>query len=67
MYLSEKELIALKRIKGELMLTNIDLSKKIGISRKTLNKALHKEVISKLTSKKIRDWLISQLDALNIN
>lgn len=60
MFLSEEQNKLLRREKGELNISNVALSEKIGISRFALARALKGEAITSANAKKINDWLISQ-------
>ena len=68
MQLSEKQLLALKRKRGEKNLTINELAKELGISRFTTSKILKhglKEKITPTTAKKVNDWLIDEYTAIH--
>ncbi|MCO6524996.1 MAG: helix-turn-helix domain-containing protein [Candidatus Schmidhempelia sp.] len=62
MELTEKQVIALKRKRGELDYTNTKLGQVLGISRRTLHEILQNKHynVKPTTFKKINDWLIDQ-------
>lgn len=62
MYLSDKQVIAIKRKRGELNLSVLGLSRQLGLSRWTLDnifKRNHRKV-TPATYKKLSDWLIDE-------
>ncbi|XKU94791.1 XRE family transcriptional regulator [Lactobacillus acidophilus] len=62
MKLSNEQVTAIKRKKGELDLSNRDLEKITGVSRWTLASIFkhdHRNVTS-MTFKRLNDWLISE-------
>lgn len=59
--LSEEQLKALRRTKGEMNITIIALAQEIGVNRRTLSRALKNENIKPLSIQKINNWLIKQL------
>lgn len=62
MKLSDEQIIAIKRKKGELDLSNRDLEKITGVSRWTLTSIFkhdHRNVTS-MTFKRLNDWLINE-------
>lgn len=68
MYLSEKQVIAIKRKRGELNLSTSALSNEVNISRWTLDsifKRGHRKV-TPATYKKLSDWLIDEYAAADI-
>lgn len=63
MKLSQKQVLALKRKRGEKNLTIIDLANEIGISRFTTSRIIKNgsnENITSTTEKKVNDWLIDE-------
>lgn len=61
MILSEEQLKALRRAKGEMNITIIALAQEIGVSRFSLSRALKGQSIASTNAKVIKDWLIKQL------
>lgn len=62
MYLSENQVIAIKRKRGELNISVLGLSRELGLSRWTLDnifKRNHRKV-TPATYKKLSDWLINE-------
>lgn len=69
MYLSEKQVTAIKRKRGELNLSTVALSRQLGLSRWTLDnifKRNHRKV-TPATNKKLSDWLIDEYATADIN
>ena len=69
MYLSEKQVTAIKRKRGELNLSTGALSRQLGLSRWTLDnifKRNHRKV-TPATYKKLSDWLIDEYATADIN
>lgn len=65
MKLSSSQILALKRKRGELNISVLEMSRETGVSRWTLDKIFKgKTNIHKSTFDKLNDWLISQLDVL---
>lgn len=64
MKIDKKQLLKLKRKKGELNLSIKELSEEVGVSRWTITKILKdKDVnIHPSTADKIKNWLINQLE-----
>lgn len=61
-YLTEKQVTAIKRKRGELNLSNVALSRQLNLSRWTLDnifKRGHRKV-TPATYKKLTDWLIDE-------
>ena len=61
-YLSENQVIAIKRKRGELNISVLALSRELGLSRWTLDnifKRNHRKV-TPATYKKLSDWLINE-------
>ncbi|WP_420914622.1 helix-turn-helix domain-containing protein [Ligilactobacillus animalis] len=59
--LSENQLKALKRKRGELNYSVLELSKATGVSRWTLDKILKGHTnVQEATAKKVNDWIIKQ-------
>lgn len=62
MYLTENQVIAIKRKRGELNISVLGLSRELGLSRWTLDnifKRNHRKV-TPATYKKLNDWLINE-------
>ena len=62
MYLTEKQVLAIKRKRGELNLSVVALGRKLNVSRWTLDnifKRNHRKV-TPATYKKLSDWLIDE-------
>lgn len=69
MYLSDKQVTAIKRKRGELNLSTVALSRQLGLSRWTLDnifKRNHRKV-TPATYKKLSDWLIDEYATADIN
>lgn len=69
MYLSDKQVTAIKRKRGELSLSTVALGRQLGLSRWTLDnifKRNHRKV-TPATYKKISDWLIDEYATADIN
>lgn len=60
MKLTPEQLKSLRRFKGEMNITIVALSEKVGISRFTLSKALKGQSITSTNVNKINDWLLKQ-------
>ncbi|WP_323075241.1 XRE family transcriptional regulator [Limosilactobacillus reuteri] len=61
-YLTDKQVTALKRKRGELDMSVMSLSKRVNLSRRTLDnifKRNHRKV-TPATYKKLTDWLIDE-------
>ena len=68
MYLSENQVIAIKRKRGELNISVLALSRELGLSRWTLDnifKRNHRKV-TPATYKKLSDWLINEYATADI-
>lgn len=66
MQLTEQQVLALKRKRGELDYSTADLEKIIGVSKWTLNDIIkhnHRNV-NKKTFKGINDWLINEYTSI---
>lgn len=61
MILSEEQLKALRRAKGEMNITTFALAEQIGVSRFSLARALKGQGITSNNAKIINNWLIKQL------
>ncbi len=62
MFLSDQQVIAIKRKRGELNLSTVALGRELGLSRWTLDnifKRNHRKV-TPATYKKLSDWLINE-------
>jgi hypothetical protein len=69
MYLSDKQVTAIKRKRGELNLSTVALGRQLGLSRWTLDnifKRNHRKV-TPATYKKLSDWLIDEYATADIN
>lgn len=67
-YLTEQQVLAVKRKRGELNLSNVALSRQLGLSRWTLDNIFkhgHRKVTPS-TYKKLTDWLIDEYSAADI-
>lgn len=66
MKLSSSQILALKRKRGELNISVLEMSRETSVSRWTLDKIFkgEKTNIHKSTFDKLNDWLINQLDVL---
>ncbi|UXC67338.1 helix-turn-helix domain-containing protein [Limosilactobacillus oris] len=67
-YLSENQVIAIKRKRGELNISVLALSRELGLSRWTLDnifKRNHRKV-TPATYKKLSDWLIDEYATADI-
>lgn len=62
MELSQQQIIAIKRKRGELDLSTLGLARQIGISRWTLDNIFKHDHtnVTPTTFKKINDWLIDE-------
>lgn len=62
MKLSSKQILALKRKRGERNLTIDELANEVGTSRYTISRILHNssQNLTSTTVKKINDWIIDQ-------
>lgn len=58
--LSDEQLKALRRTKGEMNITIIALAQEIGVNRRTLSRALKNENIKPLSIQKINNWLLNR-------
>lgn len=61
-YLTENQVVAIKRKRGELNLSTVALGRELGLSRWTLDnifKRNHRKV-TPATYKKLSDWLINE-------
>ena len=60
--LSSKQILALKRKRGERNLTIDELANEVGTSRYTISRILHNssQNLTSTTVKKINDWIIDQ-------
>lgn len=68
LYLSENQVKAIKRKRGELSISVLALSRELGLSRWTLDnifKHNHRKV-TPATYKKLSDWLINEYAAADI-
>lgn len=67
MKLSQKQVIALKRKRGERNLTIDELANEVGTSRFTISRILHNgsQNLTSTTVKKVNDWIIDQYTTIN--
>ena len=64
MQLSQKQVLALKRKKGERNLTIDRLASEIGVSRFTISRIITntKQNLTRTTVEKVNDWLIDEYE-----
>ena len=67
MQLSSKQVLTLKRKRGERNLTIDELANEVGTSRFTISRILHNssQNLTSTTVKKINDWIIDQYTTIN--
>ena len=67
MKLSPKQILALKRKRGERNLTIDELANEVGTSRFTISRILHNnsQNLTSTTVKKVNDWIIDQYTTIN--
>lgn len=67
MKLSLKQILALKRKRGERNLTIDELANEVGTSRFTISRILHNnsQNLTSTTVKKVNDWIIDQYTTIN--
>ncbi len=67
MQLSSKQILALKRKRGERNLTIDELANEVGTSRFTISRILHNDSqnLTSTTVKKVNDWIIDQYVTVN--
>lgn len=68
MYLTDKQVTAIKRKRGELSLSTVALGRQLGLSRWTLDnifKRNHRKV-TPTTYRKLSDWLIDEYATADI-
>ena len=67
MKLTTKQILALKRKRGERNLTIDELANEVGISRFTVSRILHNDSqnLTSTTVKKVNDWIIVQYTTIN--
>ena len=67
MQLSSKQILALKRKRGERNLTIDELANEVGTSRFTISRILHNDSqnLTSTTVKKVNDWIIDQSVTVN--
>lgn len=67
MKLSSKQILALKRKRGERNLTIDELANEVGTSRFTISRILHNDSqnLTSTTVKKVNDWIIDQYTTIN--
>lgn len=69
MYLTDKQVTAIKRKRGELNLSIVALGRELNLSRRTIDnifKRNHRKV-TPATYKKLSDWLIDEYATADIN
>lgn len=68
MYLSDKQVTAIKRKRGELNLSTVALGRQLGLSRWTLDNILKRKhrKVTPTTYKKLSDWLIDEYATADI-
>lgn len=69
MELTEKQVIAIKRKRGELGLSITGLAKQVGLTRRTLYNIFNRKMYSvkPQTYRKLSDWLIDEYATADIN
>ena len=67
MRLSSKQILALKRKRGERNLTIDELANEVGTSRFTISRIHHNnsQNLTSTTVKKVNDWIIDQYTTIN--
>lgn len=67
-YLSENQVIAIKRKRGELNISVLGLSRQLGLSRWTLDNIFRRNhrKVTPATYKKLSDWLIDEYATADI-
>ena len=67
MQLSQKQVLALQRKKGERNLTIDRLASEIGVSRFTISRIItnSKQNLTRTTVKKVNDWLIDEYTTIH--
>lgn len=67
MKLTIKQILALKRKRGERNLTIDELANEVGTSRYTISRILHNnsQNLTSTTVKKVNDWIIDQYTTIN--
>lgn len=67
MKLTTKQILALKRKRGERNLTIDELANEVGISRFTVSRILHNDSqnLTSTTVKKVNNWIIDQYTTIN--
>ena len=65
--LSSKQILALKRKRGERNLTIDELANEVGTSRFTISRIIHNnsQNLTSTTVKKVNDWIIDQYTTIN--
>lgn len=65
--LSKKQILALKRKRGERSLTIDELADEVGTSRFTISRILHNDSrnLAPTTVKKVNDWIIDQYTTIS--
>lgn len=67
--LSSKQIVAIKRKRGELGLSVSELARQVGLSRRTIYNVFTKpgRPITSTTYRKLSDWLIDEYATADIN
>ena len=67
MKLTTKQILALKRKRGERNLTIDELANEVGTSRFTISRIIHNnsQNLTSTTVKKVNDWIIDQYTTIN--
>lgn len=67
MKLTTKQILALKRKRGERNLTIDELANEVGTSRFTISRILHNDSqnLTSTTVKKVNDWIIDQYTTIS--
>lgn len=68
-HLSEKQIIAIKRKRGEIGISITDLARQVGLSRRTVYNVFTKpkHSVTPTTYRKLIDWLIDEYATADIN
>lgn len=68
-HFSNKQIIAIKRKRGELGLSIVGLARQVGLSRRTIYNVFENPewTVSPTTYRKLSDWLIDEYATADIN